>query len=148
MASFHEKYLLPLLFKSGLVENYIDHDFSIKFEDDIVFVDYFIVDATYEVADRAIKKKLEMFQGKSFPIVADMRNVKTSTRESRQRMSEPDAAIGVKAVAVIINSKVQKVMFNFFSAINKRPAPARVFSNKEDAVKWVQKFVDPPNNLK
>jgi hypothetical protein len=125
------------------MENYIDQDFSIKLEDDIVFVDYFIVHATYEVADRAIKTKFEMFQGKSYPVVSDMRNVKTSTRESRQRMSEPDAAVGVKAVAVIINSKVQKVMFNFFSAINKRPAPAKIFGNKEDAVKWAKKFVGP-----
>lgn len=144
MAGCHKIYLLPLLHKSGFMENYVDQDFSILFEDDIVFVDYFIEHGTYDVVDRAIKKKLELFHGKSFPVVSDMRNVKTSTRESRQRMSEPDAAIGVKAVAVIINSRVQKVMFNFFSAINKRPAPARVFANKEDAVKWAKRFVDHP----
>ena len=129
------------------MESYIDSEFSIKLEDGILYVDFFIEHGTYDVVDRSIKKKIEMLRGRSFPVVSDMRNVKTSTRESRQRMSEPDAAIGVKAVAVIINSRIQKVMFNFFSAINKRPAPAKVFSNKEEAVNWAQKFVDQPKNL-
>jgi hypothetical protein len=124
------------------MENYLDSDISIKLENGIVFVDYLIEHATYDIADRAIKMKLEMFRGQSYPVVSDMRSIKTSTRESRQRMSEPDAAIGVKAVAVVLHSKIQKVMFNFFSAINKRPAPAKIFSKKEDAINWAQKFVD------
>ncbi len=122
--------------------NYSDEDFSMNIENDIVFINFFTEHGTYEMVDRGIKKRLEMCEGKSFPIVSDMRSIKTSTRESRQRMSESDAAIGVKAVAVIINSKVQKVMYNFFSAINKRPAPAKIFTKKEEAIKWAQKFVD------
>lgn len=124
------------------MKSYIDDEISICLENGIVYVDYLIEHATYEIADKAIKKKLEMFTGESYPVISDMTKIKSSTRDARQRMSEPDAAIGVKAVAIIFSSKVHRVMFNFFSAINKRPAPAKLFSNKEDAKKWAQKFID------
>jgi hypothetical protein len=124
------------------MESYIDDNLSIQIENGIMFIDYFIEHGTYDIVDKGIKKKIEMLKGRSFPVVSDMRAVKTSTRESRQRMSEPDAAIGVTAVAVVLNSKVQRVMFNFFSAINKRPAPAKIFTKKEEAIKWAQKFVE------
>ncbi len=121
--------------------HYFDEDFSILITDGIMFIDFYCEHGTYEIADRGIKRKIELIKGESFPLISDMRAVKTSTREARQRMSEFDAAIGVKAVGIIINSKVQQIMINFFTAINKRPAPTKVFTKKEDAIRWVQKFV-------
>jgi hypothetical protein len=124
------------------MKNYIDDDIRMELIDGILFVEYLVEHGTYEVAEKGIKKKLELLQGESIPVISDMTHVKTSTREARQRMSESDAAIGVKAVGIIINSKVQMVMINFFTAINKRPAPTKVFLKKEDAIKWAKKFVD------
>jgi len=120
---------------------YYDDDLSIQIKDGIIFIDFFASHGTYEISDRGIKKKIELINGQSFPMVSDMRSLKTSTREARQRMSEPDAGIGVKAVAIIMNSKVHQIMINFFTKINKRPAPTKVFTNKEDAIKWAQKFL-------
>jgi hypothetical protein len=118
----------------------IDEEFSIKIEDGIVYIEFFIEHGTYEFVDRGIKKRIELTNGKAYPMVSDVRSMKTSTREGRQRMSEPDSGEGVIAGAVIINSKVQKVIYNLFQAIYKAPTQVKLFNNKEEAVEWVKQF--------
>lgn len=122
------------------MENYIDDEFSIKLEDGIVFIEFFFEHGTWEIVDRGIKKRIELCAGNSYPMVSDVRSMKTSTREGRQRMSDPDSGEGVIAGAVIINSKVQQVIYNLFAAIYKAPTQVKVFTNKEDAIAWVQQF--------
>ena len=122
------------------MESYIDEEFSIKIEDGIVYIEFFIEHGTYEFVDRGIKKRIELTKGKAYPMVSDVRSMKTSTREGRQRMSEPDSGEGVIAGAVIINSKVQKVIYNLFQAIYKAPTQVKLFNNKEEAVEWVKQF--------
>ena len=122
------------------MESYIDEDFSIKIEDGIVFIEFFREHGDLQFAEKGIMKRIEITQGRKFPIVSDMRIMKTTTREGRQRMAQPDAGAGVTAVAIIVNSKVQQVIYNLFAAIYKAPAPARVFTSKESAVQWIQQF--------
>jgi hypothetical protein len=122
------------------MESYIDEEFSIKIEDGIVYIEFFFEHGTWEIVDRGIKKRIEMTKGKAYPMLSDVRSMKTSTREGRQRMSDPDSGEGVIAGAVIINSKVQKVIYNLFQAIYKAPTQVKLFNNKEEAVEWVKQF--------
>lgn len=122
------------------MESYVDEEFSIKIEDGIVFIEFFLDHGDFDFAEKGIKKRIEITAGRKFPMVSDMRKMKTTTREGRQRMAQPDAGEGVTAVAIIVNSKVQQVIYNLFAAIYKAPAPARVFTNKEEAIAWVTQF--------
>jgi len=122
------------------MNEYIDDNFNIKLEDGIVYIAFLKEFYNYDQIDLGIKKRLEIVGDNSYPMFSDFRKVKSGTREARQRFSEKDAGIGVKAVAVYINSKVQKIMFNFFNSIYKAPAPTRIFTDKEKALKWLEQY--------
>jgi hypothetical protein len=122
------------------MENYVDEDFSIKIEDGIVFIVFFREHADFGFVDKGVKKRIEMTEGRPYPIITDMRKIKSATREARIRISEADAGAGCPAVAVIVNSKLQKVMYNLYNAIFRAPAPCRLFTERKDALEWIQQF--------
>ena len=127
------------------MESYIDEDFSIKIEDGIVFIVFLREHADFDFVDKGVKKRIEMTEGKPYPIITDMRKIKSASREARIRISEPDAGVGCPAVAVIVNSKLQKVMYNLYNAIFRAPSPCRLFTERKDAIEWVQQFKQSNN---
>ena len=103
--------------------------------------DWFVEHADKEFVDFGIKKRLEITKNNPCVMISDISSLKSVTREGRQRMSEKDAARNVIAVGIVIKSKVQVVIYRFFNAIYKQPAPAKIFTNKEDAIKWAKQYL-------
>lgn len=122
------------------MNEYLDDNIHIKLEDNIIYVVFLKEFYEFEAVDVAIKKKLEIIGDGTYPMFSDFRKVKSGTREARQRFSDKDAGTGVKAVAIFINSKIQKIIYNFFNSIYKAPAPTRIFTDKEKALKWLEQF--------
>ena len=122
------------------MENSSNNIAEMSIEDGILYIVYSCDHYTEEMVDAGIKQRYELTKETPYPMFADIRKVKTSTREARQRMSQKDAAFGTKAVAILINSKVQEVLYNFFNVIYKAPAPAKMFTNKEKAIEWLQQY--------
>jgi hypothetical protein len=116
--------------------------FHIELNDGVVFITYLREIIDYEFVDDLINARLKLIGERTFPIYADFRMVKRGSREARERMSAKDAGIGVSAVAILINSQVHKTIYNFFHSIYKAPAPAKLFTNKEKALKWLEQFKD------
>jgi hypothetical protein len=119
---------------------YEDDRLRFYWQDDILMCDWLAEAGDYEFVDFGIKKRLEITGDKKIVMISDVRFLKFSTREARQRLADKDAAHGVIAVGVVLNSKVQIAIYNFFQAIYKQPTPAKLFSNKEDAIKWIKKY--------
>jgi hypothetical protein len=122
--------------------HYADQNFKIELIDEIIFVEWLKEEYDYEEIDFIIKKRIELCAGKSFPIFTDLRKLKKGTRQSRERLAGMDAGIGVSAVAVLVGTRVQKTLFNFFNAIYKAPAPTRLFTNKESALQWLRQYIN------
>lgn len=120
---------------------YEDDRVRFYWENGILMCDWLVEFGDYDFVDFGIKKRLEITGDKKIVMISDVRQLKSSTRKARQRMADKDAAHGVVAAGVILNSKVQVVIYNFFQAIYKQPAPAKLFSNKEDAIKWIKKYI-------
>lgn len=114
-------------------------EFSIK--DEILICNFLSEIADFDLIDFGIRKRLEIASDKPRVMISDVRNIKKSTREGRQRLGDAEGAINVIAVGIIMNTKVQQVMYNFFNSIYKQPAPARVFTNKEDAIAWIKQYI-------
>jgi len=38
---------------------------------------------------------------------------------------------------------LNKIIVNFFLSISKPNVPTKLFTNKEDAIKWLQQFKEP-----
>ncbi len=123
----------------------MEKTFDAFFEDDIIHVTFISEHYTEEMIDEAIKQRLEMTKDRIYPMFADISRVKSFTREARQRLAQKDAGLGTKAVAILTNSKAQEVLYNFFNTIYKAPAPAKMFTNKEKALEWLQQFKENRN---
>jgi hypothetical protein len=47
----------------------------------------------------------------------------------------------IKAMALVSNSAVGKMVGNFFIILSRPPYPTRIFSNKEDAINWLKEHL-------
>ena len=120
---------------------YKDDNFCFYWHEGILMCDYFIENADEAFVDFGIKKRLEITGDKPCVMISDISSIKSTTREARQRMAQADGAKNVIAVGVVIKSKVQAVIYRFFNAIYKQPTTTKVFTNKEDAIKWIKQYL-------
>ena len=120
---------------------YKDDNLCFYWYEGILMCEWFVEQGDYDFVDFGIKKRKEITGNKPCVMITDITSMKTSTREARQRMAEKDAAQGIIAVGIVLKSKVQAVIYKFFNAIYKQPAPAKIFTNKEDAIKWIKQYL-------
>ncbi len=115
-----------------------DKWFDLTIKDNILYCKYLQPTVDEKMIDYATKKRLEMVGDNTLPVLSDIRAVKNFTREARQRLSQPDGAINCGKVAVVLNSSIQKVFFNFFNAVFSAPVPTKLFTNFEEAENWIK----------
>jgi hypothetical protein len=109
-------------------------------EDGVLHCEYLAEHYDVTMVDAAIRGRLEMFSDNIYPMFTDVRRLKSLTREGRQRLAQKDAGECISGVAILTNSKVQRVIYNFFNAIYKAPVPGKMFNDKEDALNWLEQF--------
>lgn len=98
-----------------------------------------IVDLT--IAEIAVKGRLKATEGKSYPILIDIRNIKNSTKTARQFLASEKGYEGIISAAIFINSSVGSMIGNFFILFNRPLVPTKLFSNKKEAMEWLMQFV-------
>ena len=122
------------------MKTYSNKYISVYLQDDIMRVDYETETITVEMIDEMVVNRLKMFSDKDYLMLSDIRKTKHFTREARARLSQEDGGKYVKAVGILVNSKIQEVIYNFFATINKAPAPARLFTNEKKAIEWLKRI--------
>lgn len=122
------------------MNEYLDENFHIKLEDGIVKIIWLKEYYDYPTVDLGIKKRIEISGGHDGPMFSDFRKVKSGSREARERLAGKDAGTNVTAVAVLVSTEVHKVLFSFFNSIYKAPAPTKIFTSEEKALKWLEKY--------
>ena len=120
---------------------YKDDRLHFYWQEGILMCEWLVESADIEYVDFGIKKRLEITGDDPCVMISDISRLKSVSREGRQRMSQKDAAHCVIAVGIIVRSKVQVVIYNFFNTIYKQPSPTKIFSNKEDAIKWIKQYI-------
>jgi hypothetical protein len=82
-----------------------------------------------------------MCNGKPRPVLVDMTNVKSMTREARLYFAGPETAAVQAAAALVIKSPLTRALGNFFMGLNKPLIPTRLFTSETDAVAWLRTFL-------
>jgi len=77
-------------------------------------------------------------EGVRRPMLVDMSQVKSISREARAVYSQRQNADTVTALALVIGSPLSRVIGNFFIGLNKAPMPTRLFTSTEDALVWLR----------
>ncbi len=90
------------------------------------------------IARELIKSRLEYCQGKDKYILMDFTNVKLVTKEARDYMNSPEGGLkGVLAGAFLSNNVVATLFINLFLKVNNPVVPAKFFTNKQEALRWL-----------
>ena len=72
--------------------------------------------------------------GAEYPMLVDMANTRSVSRQARAVFSIPCAA---SRIALLGTSPVDRVLANFFLGIHIPPCPTRFFTSRADALGWV-----------
>lgn len=114
----------------------------IYLENDVVIVDFLTSEINLEQAKQTIDLRLELIQGKSYPVLVDGRKVVSIDKQSRDCFSSQAAMQGVNAGALLISSTFNRFLGNFFLrvAYKKKKLPTRLFTSKDEALRWLNNY--------
>ena len=74
------------------------------------------------------------------PFLIDMSKVKSMSKEAREYYAGPEPKKNITAVAILTTSLVGKAVANFFLLLTKPSVPTRMFTDFEEARKWLQQY--------
>jgi len=107
-------------------------------------------DAVIELEDAlentaAIKK---ISKDSVYPILVNLKTIRSITKEARDHFSMRNRTPGVTAIAFLIKSPSSRIIGNFFLGLNKPVVPTKLFTDKEDAIEWLKRFIktSPPSS--
>lgn len=112
-----------------------------KLEHNIIWVQYKVVEDEFDLEDakRHTQTIRTLGKGKPVHLVLDFRNGDAAfTNDARsyfaQDMEHAELRI---SQALVLKSLAHKIVANFYLKFNKPTCPAAVFSDPEEAVKWI-----------
>ncbi len=120
------------LYNNDVVEGYM--------LDGIIVASFKVKIFDLDAAKIAVKERIDACKGESYPLLVDARDVSSITKEARDYFASPEGTVLISASALVLDSVLNRFLGNFFLQINKPKVPLRLFTNIEDAVKWLQQF--------
>ena len=125
-------------------EHYFENEFAEFWIDNGVL--YFIykngVKINLEAAKKIVADRINMQKGVSYPVFCDMRGIKETDKAARDYLAKEGSTL-VKAVGVLIESPVTRIMANFYMSINQPTTPTRMFTEKSQALEYLYVHRNP-----
>jgi hypothetical protein len=84
----------------------------------------------------------ELGEGKLFPVIIHPSPTATTNSDLIKYISKKDSLPYTKADAFILTSVPQKILAKLYIRFVPPERPTQFFTRKEEAVKWIQKFID------
>lgn len=97
---------------------------------------------TLEYAKETVETRLELFNGISYPVLVDARNLVSGDQNVGDYLASDKASELVSAGAVLVSNQINKMLVNFYLKFNKPKIPAKYFTSKEEAIKWLKPFTN------
>ena len=80
----------------------------------------------------------QLAKGTPCPVLADIQSVRVGAdRQARKHYVSAEASQMKTAMAMLVQSPMQRMLGNIFFKINRPPYPTRLFSEEEEAVNWL-----------
>jgi hypothetical protein len=122
--------------KATLVTPYV----SFKIKDDILYVVYLPgVTITLDAAKDIVKKRLLYTENVPYRLIVSGEGLRAVDKEARSYLSN-EGAEGVIAGVLLVNSIYTEFFGNFFLNISKPKNPSKLFTNEQEALKWLEQF--------
>lgn len=91
----------------------------------------------FETVKEQIEKFKKQLDGKKICAVIDITNASPSSREAREHNTKVLPEL-FKAIAFITGTPLGRIMATMYLGMKPPPFPTKVFSNEEDAKKWIR----------
>lgn len=98
------------------------------------------LDLTLEIAKSIVEARIYYSKGKSYPLLVDVRGLRSTTRDARLYMATIGTTL-TEAAALITGSSLNRYIVNVFITIDKPSVPAKMFTNEARAKEWLQGFI-------
>lgn len=109
--------------------------------DGIVFCRYkpgFHIDI--DIAHSIVADRVKLCAGKTYPLLVDMREVKSASKDARDYFASDEGMKNLNSGAFLVGNQVSKFLGNIFISLNSPVLPAKLFTEKSKALKWLEKF--------
>ena len=94
-----------------------------------------------EQAKANIATVLSITDGRPELLLIDITAIKSLSKEAREEYAKAGDSYGVKAVAIVTNSGIGKILGNFFISFDKPVVPTKLFNSDSAAKEWLQDFL-------
>ena len=91
------------------------------------------------VAKICVSERLEFSENNEYPCLVDSAKTHNITKEARDYFAKEGNEL-ITANAILVRSSVFKMIVNFFIQINKPDKPTKMFTNKDQALAWLEQF--------
>ncbi len=124
------------------MRNYFENDYtSYRFHDGVLHIVYHQgVIVNLNAAVQIVKDRLLLQEGRAFPILCDIRGIREINKAARAYLAV-EGSILVKAVAVIVEPPVSKMLSEFYIRTSKPPIPTQSFEHIEDALVYLKEYM-------
>lgn len=96
-----------------------------------------------EDAREVVAAHVALADGTASPVLADLRGITIGAdREARTYYSSSEGAYLKSAMAMVVDSPVQRMLGNIFLRFNKPPYPTRLLAGPDEAVEWLAQFAE------
>jgi len=92
------------------------------------------------VAKEMVNTRVDNFNGIARPVLVDIRNLVSIDSQSRKYFASREASKLILAGAIYMDNPLAKWMGNIFLMIDTPITPARLFTDKDKALEWLQRF--------
>ncbi|MBN4062187.1 MAG: STAS/SEC14 domain-containing protein [Flavobacteriales bacterium] len=113
----------------------------LELKDGILLGTYKSGPISLEGAKEIVRDRLEFTEGKAYPALINDVGLIGMERDAREYLSN-EGVKGLKAGALVTNSVFSTYFANFFIRVTivKPKIPARLFTNEDKALKWLQQY--------
>jgi len=99
------------------------------------------LDIDINIARELIENRLDFCGGQPVYVMVDFTNVKSVTKEARDFMNSREGGLqGILGGAFLSNNVVATLFINLFLKVSNPVIPAKFFTSKAEAFKWLDKI--------
>lgn len=113
---------------------------EIKLKDGILFFTYLpISNFDIRLAEQIVRDRLLIQKEQAYPVLCDIRNVSFPDVKARKYLAI-EGSLLTKAVAYVVVPYMSTHLTRFFIEVNQPLVPTRIFTEKSEALLYLQKF--------
>ena len=92
-----------------------------------------------DAAKQFLSERLALTKGKTYPMIFNSQNIEVFSMDAQKFEATDEALEGISLMAGIVKKKIQRLLGNLYIMLHKPKVPMKMFDNKEDCIKWIEK---------